>query len=78
MKKVIIIGAGPAGLTAGYELSKLGVQVEMIEASDRVGGMAASFELWGQRVDLGPIGTLALTIELIRFGKRSSKASMNR
>ncbi len=54
MKKVIIIGAGPAGLTAGYELSKLGVQVEIVEASDRVGGMAASFELWGQRVDLGP------------------------
>jgi len=52
--KVIIIGAGPAGLSCGYELVKAGVEVEVYEASPFVGGMARSFELWGQRVDMGP------------------------
>ncbi len=54
MKKVAVIGAGPAGLTAAYELAKSGVEVDVFEASAEVGGMSRSFELWGQTVDLGP------------------------
>jgi protoporphyrinogen oxidase len=49
-----VIGAGPAGLTAAYELVKRGVRVEVFEARDSVGGLAASLQLWGQTVDLGP------------------------
>ena len=52
--RVAIIGAGPAGLAAGEALSRRDVQVEVFEASDTVGGMARSFALWGQTVDLGP------------------------
>ncbi|MCX6287335.1 MAG: FAD-dependent oxidoreductase [Bacteroidetes bacterium] len=52
--KVLIIGAGPAGLSCGYELTKAGIDVEVYEASPFVGGMARSFDLWGQRVDMGP------------------------
>ena len=52
--KVAVIGAGPAGLTAAYQLAKAGVEVEVFEASPFVGGMSRTFELWGQRVDLGP------------------------
>ncbi|NLS95761.1 MAG: FAD-dependent oxidoreductase [Planctomycetaceae bacterium] len=52
--KVAVIGAGPAGLTAAYELTKKGVQADVYEASNFVGGMCRTFELWGQRVDLGP------------------------
>lgn len=52
--KVGIIGAGPAGMTAAYELSKAGVQVELFEASPHVGGMSRSVMLWDQKVDLGP------------------------
>ena len=52
--KVAIIGAGPAGLTAAYELLKKGIHVEVFEASDAVGGMAKTIPLWGQLVDLGP------------------------
>ncbi len=52
--KTIIIGAGPAGLSCGYELVKKGKDVEVFEASPYIGGMARSFDLWGQRVDVGP------------------------
>ncbi len=51
---VCAIGAGPAGLTAAYELAKRGVEVDVFEASEYVGGMARSFSLWNQTVDLGP------------------------
>ncbi len=52
--RVALIGAGPAGLTAAYQLAKAGVEVEVFEASGSVGGLARSFQLWGQTVDLGP------------------------
>ncbi|MFS8096715.1 FAD-dependent oxidoreductase [Lentzea alba] len=37
-KKVTVLGAGMAGLAAAYELEQLGHQVEVIEASERLGG----------------------------------------
>jgi protoporphyrinogen oxidase len=54
MMRVAVIGAGPAGITAAYELAKAGIEVEVFEASDTVGGLARSFRLWDQTVDLGP------------------------
>jgi len=54
VSSVGVIGAGPAGLTAAYELAKLGISVEVFEAQSNVGGMAQSFDLWGQKVDFGP------------------------
>lgn len=54
-KKICIIGAGPAGMTAAYLLSQNpGFEVTLYEASKSVGGMAKSIELWGQTVDIGP------------------------
>ena len=52
--KVAVIGAGPAGLTAAYQLARAGAEVEVFEASPHVGGMSRSIELWDQTVDLGP------------------------
>lgn len=54
--KTIIIGAGPAGLSCAYQLTKSNkeVAVNVYEASPFIGGMSRSFDLWGQRVDLGP------------------------
>lgn len=52
--KIAIIGAGPAGLTAGYQLAKENIAVDVFEAGDEVGGMAKTINLWNQKVDLGP------------------------
>jgi protoporphyrinogen oxidase len=52
--RVGIIGAGPAGITAAYQMCKAGAHVEVFEAGDNVGGLARTIELWGQKVDLGP------------------------
>ena len=53
-KSIAVIGGGPAGLTAAYQLAKSGVRVTVFEAGDAVGGMAKTVPLWGQLVDLGP------------------------
>jgi protoporphyrinogen oxidase len=52
--KIAVIGAGPAGLTSAYCLSKVSADVELYEASDVVGGLARSLRLWNQTVDIGP------------------------
>ena len=51
--RVGIIGAGPAGLSAAYRLTRAGCHVTVFEAGQRLGGLAQTVELWGQRVDLG-------------------------
>lgn len=48
-----MVGAGPAGLMAAWRAAQSGHQVTVVEGSDRVGGMAASHEVAGLRVDLG-------------------------
>ena len=55
MKKVIVIGAGPAGLTAAYELLKKheGYEVTVLEASDRIGGISQTVKYNGNRMDIG-------------------------
>jgi protoporphyrinogen oxidase len=53
-KRVAVIGAGPAGITAAYELAKHYDDVEVFEASESVGGMAKSIKLWDYIVDIGP------------------------
>jgi protoporphyrinogen oxidase len=52
-RRVIIIGAGIGGLTAGYWLSQRGYQVEILEALDRPGGRMATVERNGDKVDVG-------------------------
>lgn len=55
MKKIAIIGSGPAGLTAAYEISKnSNFSCTVFEKSSYVGGMARSFNLFDQIVDIGP------------------------
>lgn len=54
-KQAVIIGAGPAGLTAGIELLKTElVAVMVLERDDVVGGLARTTEYKGYRYDIGP------------------------
>ncbi|MFB3903310.1 MAG: NAD(P)/FAD-dependent oxidoreductase [Acidobacteriota bacterium] len=49
----VVIGAGPAGLTAAYELTKRQISPIVIEKSDIVGGLACTQEYKGFRFDMG-------------------------
>ena len=49
----VIIGAGPAGLTAAYQLMKAGVPSTVLEADDVVGGISRTAERDGWRFDIG-------------------------
>ena len=49
----VILGAGPAGLTAAYLLAKRGLPVVVLEAEDQVGGLAKTEVRDGYRFDLG-------------------------
>ena len=54
MKKAIIIGAGPAGLTAAYRLLKEGdIHPVILEASGAIGGISQTIVHNGNRIDLG-------------------------
>jgi protoporphyrinogen oxidase len=50
---VVILGAGPAGLTAAYELSNLGIPCVVLEQDAVVGGLARTVEYNGFRFDIG-------------------------
>lgn len=50
---VLILGAGPAGLTAAYELSRRGVQCTVLERDSVPGGIAKTVEYKGFLFDLG-------------------------
>ena len=53
MSETVIIGAGPAGLTAAYELGKLGRRARVLEADDQVGGLARTLRYKDYRFDIG-------------------------
>ncbi len=53
-KKAIILGAGITGLSAGWILSENGYQVQVIEKSDILGGMSATFKHNDYFLDYGP------------------------
>ena len=51
MKRVAIIGAGAMGLACAYDLVKQGYEVDIYERDDRIGGMSASFDFDGLRIE---------------------------
>ncbi|GAA2626927.1 flavin monoamine oxidase family protein [Paractinoplanes durhamensis] len=71
--RIVVIGAGLAGLTAAYELGKAGYRATVIEAADRIGGRCytdrSSFggqiaEFGGELIDTGHEAILGLIDEL--------------
>ena len=53
-QRVVILGAGPAGITAAWRLSELGYPVTVLERDDAVGGMARTIPVGKYCVDFGP------------------------
>ena len=53
-QRAIIIGAGPAGLTAAYELlTRTDIQPIVLEKSEYMGGISRTVNYKGNRIDLG-------------------------
>jgi len=51
MKRVVVIGAGPAGLRAAHDLVKRGAHVTLLESSPVLGGLASRFDLGGVSIE---------------------------
>ena len=55
-KKIVVLGAGVSGLATTYELTKLGYDVRLLEARDRVGGVNWTVRGGATHTELGPGG----------------------
>jgi protoporphyrinogen oxidase len=70
-EKPIIIGAGPAGLCVGWNLSLDGVQVTLLEKNKETGGLSLTFSDDGYLFDLGPHNIHTIYPDIITFLKKS-------
>ena len=50
-KSIAILGGGPMGLAFAYELKKLGYDISIFEADDRLGGMTSVFEFGDLKIE---------------------------
>jgi phytoene desaturase len=74
-KKIVIIGAGPGGLTAGMILAGRGFDVEIFEKESSVGGRNAAIKLGEYTFDTGPTFLMMSFImeEVFRMAGREAK-----
>jgi protoporphyrinogen oxidase len=63
----VVIGGGPCGLAAAWELARRGLSPVVLEAEDRVGGLCATHEQAGFRFDLGGHRFVSSDTELSRW-----------
>ncbi|OBQ53794.1 protoporphyrinogen oxidase [Streptomyces sp. H-KF8] len=68
-QRVVVVGAGIAGLAAAHRLLGRGARVTVLEASDRVGGKLLPGEIAGARVDLGAESMLARRPEAVTLAR---------
>jgi protoporphyrinogen oxidase len=66
MNKVIILGAGVSGLSLAWKLAESGRPVELIEAKDYIGGLAATREIDGLKMDFGPHSVFSEEREILK------------
>jgi oxygen-dependent protoporphyrinogen oxidase len=68
-KRVVVVGAGIAGLATAWHLQQLGVDAVVVEAAGRVGGKVRTSGLDGVALDVGPdtfLGRIPWALELCR------------
>ena len=53
-KEILILGAGPAGMAAAFELYRKGKQFTLVEKSGEVGGLSKTYQFGNFRTDNGP------------------------
>ncbi|MFN8344999.1 MAG: phytoene desaturase family protein [Spirosomataceae bacterium] len=75
MKKVIVIGAGFAGLSVATSLAEKGFEVTVLEKNSMAGGRARVFEAAGFRFDMGPSWYWMPDVFETYFGKFGKKPS---
>jgi protoporphyrinogen oxidase len=66
-RRVVIIGGGPAGLTAAYELAKQGIRPTVLEKLDKVGGLSRTENYKGFHFDMGGHRFFTKVKEVKRF-----------
>ncbi|UQA92552.1 protoporphyrinogen oxidase [Streptomyces halobius] len=69
VRHVVVIGGGISGLAAAHRLLEGGVQVTVLESSDRLGGKLRAGEIAGVPVDLGAESMLARRPEAVRLAR---------
>jgi protoporphyrinogen oxidase len=67
---LLVVGAGPAGLTAAFEAQKAGIQTVVVEKDTRyVGGISRTVEYKGYRFDIGGHRFFSKSNEITRWWK---------
>lgn len=64
-KKILVLGGGPCGLSAAWEISKYGYDVAVVEKESKVGGLCITNEYKGFRFDLGGHRFISKNKELV-------------
>ncbi len=67
MKDVIIIGAGIAGLSAGFELYKNNIDFQILETSDKVGGNIETLKIGNYLIESGPHTFSSMSEETLKL-----------
>lgn len=78
IESVLILGAGPAGLSAGWNLAQDGRKVLVLEKEKYHGGQSATFARGGYRYDLGPHNIHSVHRDIIAFLKSALGDSFRR
>jgi phytoene desaturase len=77
-KHIVIVGAGPGGLTSAMILAHRGFKVTVFEAKERVGGRNAALQLDGYTFDTGPTFLMLKDVldEVLKEAGTSTEAEM--
>ena len=66
-RPIVIVGGGPSGLGAAYELSRSGLPVLVLETLPQVGGLSRTMQRRGLRYDVGPHRFYTKSREVLRL-----------